>query len=39
VLGRLEPTGLRPTFLERLAERNVLTDASWFAPPPGSEPW
>ena len=39
VLGGLEPTGLRPNFLERLAERNVLLEASWFAPPPGSEPW
>jgi pilus assembly protein CpaF len=39
VLGRLAPTGLRPTFLERLAERNVFMEASWFAPPPGSEPW
>ena len=26
-------------FLEKLAERNVLLDTSWFAPPPGSEPW
>ena len=39
VVGRLDPTGLRPTFLERLAERNVLVDAPWFAPPPGTEPW
>ena len=39
VVGRLDPTGLRPTFLERLAERNVLVDASWFAPSPGTEPW
>jgi len=39
VLGRLEPTGLRPTFLERLAERNVLLESSLFQPPPGSEPW
>ena len=39
VIGTLDPTGLRPTFLERLAERNVLVDASWFAPPPGTEPW
>jgi pilus assembly protein CpaF len=39
VLGRLESTGLRPNFLERLAERNVQLEASWFAPPLGSEPW
>jgi pilus assembly protein CpaF len=39
VLGRLIPTGLRPTFLERLAERNVFVDLAMFAPPPGMEPW
>jgi pilus assembly protein CpaF len=39
VRGRLAPSGLRPHFLEKLAERNVLLDTSWFAPPPGAEPW
>jgi pilus assembly protein CpaF len=39
VRGRLAPTGLRPHFLDRLADRNVHLDASWFAPPPGREPW
>ena len=39
VRGRLAPSGLRPHFLEKLAERNVFLDTSWFAPPPGSEPW
>ena len=39
VRGRLESTGLRPHFLERLAERNVQMDPSWFAPPIGMEPW
>ena len=39
VRGHLAPSGLRPHFLEKLAERNVLLDTSWFAPPPGSEPW
>jgi pilus assembly protein CpaF len=39
VRGHLTPSGLRPHFLEKLAERNVFLDTSWFAPPPGSEPW
>jgi pilus assembly protein CpaF len=39
VRGRLASTGLRPRFLEHLAERNVQLDPSWFAPPAGMEPW
>jgi pilus assembly protein CpaF len=39
VRGRMAPTGLRPHFLERLSERNVSLETSWFAPPPGMEPW
>jgi len=39
VRGRLAPTGLRPHFLEKLAERNVQLESSWFAPPAGMEPW
>jgi pilus assembly protein CpaF len=39
VRGRLASTGLRPHFLEHLAERNVQLDPSWFAPPAGMEPW
>jgi pilus assembly protein CpaF len=39
VRGRLASTGLRPHFLEHLAERNVQMDPSWFAPPAGMEPW
>jgi pilus assembly protein CpaF len=39
VRGHLTPSGLRPHFLDKLAERNVFLDTSWFAPPPGSEPW
>jgi pilus assembly protein CpaF len=39
VLGSVVPTGLRPTFLERLLERNVMIDQSLFTPPPGMEPW
>jgi pilus assembly protein CpaF len=39
VRGRMAPTGLRPHFLETLAERNVTLESSWFAPPPGMEPW
>jgi pilus assembly protein CpaF len=39
VRGRLASTGLRPHFLEQLAERNVRLDPSWFAPPAGMEPW
>ena len=39
VLGRLTPTGLRPLFLERLADRGIRLDPSLFSPPPGMEPW
>jgi pilus assembly protein CpaF len=39
VVGRLAPTGLRPHFLDRLAERNVHLDTVMFAPPAGMEPW
>jgi pilus assembly protein CpaF len=39
VQGRMMPTGLRPHFLERLSDRNVHLETSWFAPPPGMEPW
>jgi len=39
VRGQIEPTGLRPHFVERLAERNVRLDLSMFAPRPGMEPW
>jgi pilus assembly protein CpaF len=39
VRGRLSSTGLRPHFLERLADRDVHLEASWFAPVPGREPW
>ena len=39
VRGRMAPTGLRPHFLETLAERNVTLETSWFAPPTGMEPW
>ena len=39
VLGSVVATGLRPTFLERLAERNVRLDQSLFTPPVGMEPW
>jgi pilus assembly protein CpaF len=39
VQGRMVPTGLRPSFLERLSERNVRIDQDLFSPPPGMEPW
>jgi pilus assembly protein CpaF len=39
VLGRVSATGLRPLFLERLAQRNVHIDQRIFAPAPGEEPW
>jgi pilus assembly protein CpaF len=39
VQGRQAATGLRPAFLERLAERNVLIDQDLFTPLPGMEPW
>jgi pilus assembly protein CpaF len=34
-LGQLRPTGLRPRFLDRLAERNVHVDAGLFSNPVG----
>jgi pilus assembly protein CpaF len=39
VRGRLSSTGLRPHFLERLADRDVHLETSWFAPVLGREPW
>jgi pilus assembly protein CpaF len=39
VLGHLSATGLRPIFVDRLAERNVRLDQSIFTPPRGEEPW
>jgi pilus assembly protein CpaF len=39
VLGHLSATGLRPVFIDRLAERNVRLDQSIFTPPRGEEPW
>jgi pilus assembly protein CpaF len=39
VLGHLSATGLRPVFVDRLAERNVRLDQSIFTPPRGEEPW
>jgi pilus assembly protein CpaF len=39
ILGELRATGLRPHFVERLAERNVRLRAELFAPTPGGEPW
>jgi pilus assembly protein CpaF len=39
VLGHLSATGLRPIFVDRLAERNVRLDQSIFTPPKGEEPW
>jgi pilus assembly protein CpaF len=39
VRGRMVATGLRPLFIERLADRNVRLDQALFAPPPGMEPW
>jgi len=39
VLGELRATGLRPHFLERLADRNITLRAELFSPPPGKEPW
>ncbi len=39
VRGRMAPTGLRPHFIDALAERNVTLETSWFAPPTGMEPW
>jgi pilus assembly protein CpaF len=39
VAGSLEATGLRPHFLDKLAERNVAIPAELFAPPIGRQPW
>jgi pilus assembly protein CpaF len=39
VIGRLLPSGLRPTFLERLRERGIQIDPDIFRPPSGMEPW
>ncbi len=39
VLGELRATGLRPNFLNRLADRNITLRADIFQPPPGKEPW
>ena len=32
VLGKLEATGIRPTFLEKLEDRGITVPASLFAP-------
>jgi pilus assembly protein CpaF len=37
--GALRATGLRPHFVERLADRGVHLPVELFAPPPGMEPW
>ncbi len=39
VLGEVGPTGLRPHFLDRLAERNITLRPEIFLPPVGKEPW
>ena len=39
VLGQLRATGLRPNFLERLADRNISLRSEIFLPAPGREPW
>ena len=39
VAGSLEATGLRPHFVEKLAERNVTIASELFAPPIGRQPW
>jgi pilus assembly protein CpaF len=39
VLGELRATGLRPNFLDRLADRNISLRPEIFLPPPGKEPW
>jgi len=39
VLGHLSATGLRPIFVDRLAERNVRLNQAIFTPPRGEEPW
>jgi pilus assembly protein CpaF len=38
-LGRLWATGLRPHFVERVADRGVHIPPTLFAPMPGREPW
>jgi pilus assembly protein CpaF len=38
-LGRLSATGLRPHFVERVADRGVHIPPTLFAPMPGREPW
>jgi pilus assembly protein CpaF len=39
VRGRLRATGLRPHFLQKLADRQIKLDADLFEPPSGMEPW
>jgi pilus assembly protein CpaF len=39
VRGRLRATGLRPHFLQKLADRQIKLDANMFEPPAGMEPW
>jgi pilus assembly protein CpaF len=39
VQGRLHATGLRPHFLQKLADRQIKLDANLFEPPAGMEPW
>jgi pilus assembly protein CpaF len=39
VRGHLAATGLRPLFIDRLAERNVRLDPAIFTPRAGEEPW
>ncbi len=39
VRGKLRATGLRPHFLQKLADRQVKLDVNLFEPPPGKEPW
>jgi pilus assembly protein CpaF len=39
VRGKLRATGLRPHFLQKLADRQVKLDSNLFEPPPGMEPW
>jgi pilus assembly protein CpaF len=39
VQGRLRATGLRPHFLQKLADRQIKLDANLFEPPAGMEPW
>jgi len=39
VRGRLRATGLRPHFLQKLADRQIKLDPDLFEPPAGMEPW